>query len=148
MNFDAKTDVRRALFGIRSSPRRPGAATAAALFGATGLFAFASHARFGAIPELWLWLFVLLGALLAVGAAYGRSGLLVSAALVVGPVYGPVAFYTWLISTREAAPAAFVLSFYGHGAPTLWAPVAVALVAVSHGIGALARRAANRLRLR
>jgi len=145
MNLDANADVRRALLGTRSSPRRVGAAAAVGLFAATGLFALASHAVFDAIPEAVLWLFVLLGALLAVGAAYGGSGVLVSAALVFGPVYGPVAFYTWLISTREAAPVAFALSFYGHGAPALWAPIGVALVAVSHALGALARRIANRL---
>ncbi|TKX83680.1 hypothetical protein EXE43_22990 [Halorubrum sp. SS5] len=144
MTLDAKETVRRALFGSRSSPRRFGAAGAVGLFAATGLFALASHAVFDAIPEAILWLFVLLGVLLAVGAAYDGGGLLVSAALVVGPVYGPVAFYTWLISTQRAAPVAFVLSFYGHGAPALWAPVAVVLVAVSYALGVLTRRIGNR----
>ena len=114
------------------------------LFGATGSLAFVSHAVFDAIPEAVLWLFVLLGVLLAVGATYRRIGLLVSAGLVFGPVYGPLAFYTWLISTQGTAPVAFVLSFYGHGAPALWTPIAVVLVAVSHASGALARRIVDR----
>ncbi|WP_280587889.1 hypothetical protein [Halorubrum sp. Boch-26] len=144
MNSDAKQTVRRALLGTRSSPRRLGAAVGAGLFGVTGLFAFALHAVFDARSAVTLLLFVLLGALLAVGAAYRGSGLLVSSALVFGPVYGPLTFYTWLISTREAAPVAFVLSFDGHGAPALWAPIAVVLVVVSHALGALGRRTVNR----
>ncbi|MFC7324893.1 hypothetical protein ACFQMF_09910 [Halorubrum rutilum] len=148
MDLDSNAALRRALLGTRSSPRRSGAAVAAGLFGVTGLFAFASHAAFDAIPEAVLLPFVLLGGLLAVGAAYAGSGLLVSTALVVGPVYGPVTFYAWLISTREAAPVAFVLSFYGHGAPALWAPIAVVLAAGSYAIGALARRFGDRLGLR
>ncbi|WP_128904207.1 hypothetical protein [Halorubrum amylolyticum] len=102
-----------------------GAAAGAGLFVVTGLVAFASHAAFDATPEAVLWLFVLLGALLAVGAAYRRGGLLVGSALVFGPVYGP-------------------LTFYGHGAPALWTPIAVVLVAVSYALGALGRRVANR----
>jgi len=148
MTLGSNAALRRALLGSPSSPRRLGAAAGAGLFGATGLFAFASHALLDATPEAFLWLFVLLGALLAVGAAYAGSGVLVSSALVFGPVYGPVTFYAWLISTREAAPVAFVLSFYGHGAPALWAPVAVVLVAVSYALGALGRRAVNRLERR
>ena len=145
MNLDAETNVRRALLGTRSSPRRAGVAAATGLFAVTGLFALVSHAVFDAIPEAVLWLFVLFGALLAVGAAYARGGLLVSAALVFGPVYGPVAFYTWLISTQPAAPVAFVLSFYGHGAPALWAPIGALLVVISYALGALARRLADRV---
>ena len=145
MDPDPNATLRRALLGSQSSPRRLGAVAGVGLFAGTGLFAFASHALFDAIPEAILWLFVLLGALLAVGAAYGGSGLLVSSALVFGPVYGPVTFYAWLISTQQAAPVAFVLSFYGHGAPALWAPVAAVLVAVSHALGALARRVVTRI---
>jgi hypothetical protein len=148
MNLDSNATLRRALLGSPSSPRRLGAAGGAGLFAATGLFAFASHAAFDAIPEAVLSLFVLLGGLLAAGAAYRGGGLLVSAALVFGPVYGPVAFYTWVISTQEAAPVAFVLSFYGHGAPALWAPVAAVLAAVSHAVGALAQRFRGHLRRR
>lgn len=148
VDLDSNATLRRALLGSQSSPRRLGAAAGAGLFGATGLFAFGSHAAFDAIPEAVLLLFVLLGTLLAVGAAYAGSGLLVSAGLVVGPAYGPLTFYAWLISTREAAPVAFVLSFYGHGAPTLWAPVAAVLAAASYAIGALARRFGDRLGLR
>ena len=143
MARDTKETARRLLLGIPSAPRRAGAAAGAGLFAATGLFAFVSHAVFDAIPEAVLWLFVLLGALLATGAAYGGSGLLVSAGLVFGPVYGPVTFYTWLIGTGDAAPVAFVLSFYGHGAPALWGPIAVALAGGSHALGALCRRALN-----
>jgi hypothetical protein len=146
MDLDTTETLRRAVLGTQSLPRRLGAAIAVGLFGVTGLFAFVFHAVFGAIPAVILWLFVLLGVLLAIGAAYRGSGLLVSSALVFGSVYGPLAFYTWLISTQEAAPVAFVLSFYGHGAPALWAPIAVALVAVSYALGALGRRVTNRLR--
>jgi hypothetical protein len=144
MALDSNAALRRAVLGSPSSPRRLGAAGGVGLFAGTGLFAFASHALFDAIPEAFLWLFVLLGVLLAVGAAYAGSGVLVGSALVFGPVYGPVTFYAWLISTREAAPVAFVLSFYGHGAPALWAPVAVVLAAVSYTLGALSRRVVNR----
>ena len=144
MTRDARTAARRLLLGSPSAPRRSGIAAGAGLYAATGLFAFVSHAAFDAIPEAVLWPFVLLGALLATGAAYGGSGLLVSAGLVLGPVYGPVTFYTGLIAMGDAAPVAFVLSFYGHGAPALWAPIAVALVGVSHALGALCRRALNR----
>lgn len=145
MALDSNAALRRAILGSQSSPRRLGAAGGVGLFAGTGLFAFASHALLDAMPEAFLWLFVLFGALLAVGAAYARGGLLVSAGLVFGPVYGPLTFYTWLISTREAAPVAFVLSFYGHGAPALWAPIAATLVVVSYALGALGRRIVNRL---
>ena len=148
MDLDSNATLRRALLGSPSSPRRLGAAVGAGLFGATGLFAFASHAAFDAIPEAVLLLFVLLGALLAVGAAYAGSGLLVTSALVVGPAYGPLTFYAWLISTQEATPVAFVLSFYGHGAPALWAPVVVVLAAVSHVLGVIGRRSLTRFNSR
>lgn len=144
MGSDTKATLRRALLGTRSSPRRSGAVAAAGLFGVTGLLALVSHAVFDATPEGVLWLFVLLGVLLAAGAAYRGSGLLVGSGLVFGPVYGPLAFYTWVISTQQTAPVAFVLSFYGHGAPALWTPIAIALVGVSYAFGALARRAVNR----
>jgi|GEM_PF-2326148 len=148
MNLDAKATVRRAVLGTRSAPRRLGAAAGAGLFAATGLIALVSQVAFDVIPEALLWLFVLLGVLLAIGMAYGGGGLLASAALVFGPVYGPLAVCTWLISTRQVAPVAFVLSFYGHGAPALWTPIAVVLVAGSYGLGALGRRAANRVETR
>ena len=148
MDLDPNAILRRALLGSQSSPRRLGAVAGVGLFAGTGLFAFASHALFDAIPEAILWLFVLLGTLLAVGAAYGGSGLLVGSALVIGPAYGPLTFYAWLISTQETAPVAFVLSFYGHGAPALWAPVVVVLAGGSYAIGSLARRFGDRLGLR
>jgi hypothetical protein len=111
----------------------------------TGLYTLVSELYLHTQPAPVLWLFVVLGAILATVSAFRQRGLLVSWLLVLGPVCGPLAFYDWLTITRQQAPVALVLSFHGYGAVSFWIPTAFMLGTLAYGIGALTRISATYL---
>jgi hypothetical protein len=101
------------------------------------------------VGELQMYQIVLFGVGLACWWAYWNSGLLVSIALVMGPVLPRLAYweiyYTVLRPTR-VEPVSLPLSFGGSGAWLQWILIAMLLGLLAFGAGVLARW--SRLRLR
>jgi len=83
---------------------------------------------------------VLAGVGLAGWWAHRNSGLVVSIALVLGPVLGRLTYYAWLFAYEEGgAPVALILSFGGGGSWRAWIPLAMALGVLAFGCGVAAR---------
>ncbi|PSP97330.1 hypothetical protein BRC89_11555 [Halobacteriales archaeon QS_4_70_19] len=136
-----EVDLRAAIVGVDRVRSLEGATVA------TGLYALVLGGSFlgelPAMPGLGAVLEpggVLAGVTLAGWWAYRNSGLVVSAALVLGPVLGRLTYYAWLFAYEErGAPVALILSFGGSGSWEFWMPFAVLLGALAFGGGVAVR---------
>ncbi|WP_276273050.1 hypothetical protein [Haloarcula litorea] len=90
----------------------------------------------GAVVEPGL---VIVGFGLASWWAYDNSGLVVSVALVSGPVVARLTYFWWL-SLGRPTPVTLPLSFAGQGAWAMWLPVALSLGVVAFAAGVVVRR--------
>lgn len=143
--MDYEKTICRGVFGRRARWRREWVFSALGTFLFTGVFAVVAHFVYDSKPNLLLHLFVLLGVSFAIISAYHHSGLVVSWLLVLAPVCGPLVFYQWLMNQKGVGPVGLIGSFYGHGAPGFYVPLAFALGTLAFGLGISVRWGANYL---
>jgi hypothetical protein len=134
-------DLRGALLGSDREQSLAGVTVAAGLYAAVLALSFAP----GLLPVPGLGAVVEPGCVLASIAlagwwAYRNSGLVVSVALVLGPVLGRLTYYAWLFAYhRPSSPVALIGSFGGAGSWGFWVPFAVLLGVLAFGGGVLVR---------
>jgi hypothetical protein len=139
-------DLRASLLGSDWEQSLAGVTVAASLYAVVLALSFV--AELPGVPGLGALLEpggVLAGVALAGWWAYRKGGLVVSVALVLGPVLGRLTYHAWAIAYGgEPAVVALPLSFQGHGSWELWVPFAALLGLLAFGGGVLARWASRR----
>ena len=91
-----------------------------------------------------LYLFIVVGVVLAGVSAYWNSGLLISWLLIFGPVSAPLLYTKALIASGEPVGVALPLSLVGVGVASFWIPTAVLLGTLAFGVGVVLRWAIRR----